>query len=75
MRLLLVSGLLALLTGCVSVGSTHVLFTPIGVLALHSFKRPEARRDTDEVDVVAAARNPLSTASIATAEPSGSRPQ
>lgn len=45
MRLSLMSAVLVLLTGCVSVGSTDVLFTPIGVLALHSFKPPEPQRE------------------------------
>jgi hypothetical protein len=53
LRLSIASVLLALLTGCVSVGGTDVLFTPIGVLALHSFKPPEPPRDT-----VAAAASP-----------------
>jgi hypothetical protein len=46
LRLSLVSALLVSLTGCVSVGSTDVLFTPIGVVALHSFKLPEPQRET-----------------------------
>jgi hypothetical protein len=46
LRLSLVSALLVTLTGCVSVGSTDVLFTPIGVVALHSFKPPEPERET-----------------------------
>jgi hypothetical protein len=46
LRLSLVSALLVTLTGCVSVGSTDVLFTPIGVVGLHSFKLPEPQRET-----------------------------
>ena len=42
------SGLLALLAGCVSVGSTDVLLTPIGVVGLHSFKPPQQQPARDE---------------------------
>jgi hypothetical protein len=48
LRLLMVSGLLALLAGCVSVGSTDVLLTPIGVVGLHSFKPPAQQQPRDE---------------------------
>ncbi|HEY7379116.1 MAG TPA: hypothetical protein VH542_10565 [Steroidobacteraceae bacterium] len=48
LRLLIASGLLASLAGCVSVGSTDVLLTPIGVVALHSFKPPAQRQVRDE---------------------------
>ena len=48
LRLLMASGLLALLAGCVSVGNTGVLVTPVGVVALHSFKPPEQQQARDE---------------------------
>jgi hypothetical protein len=56
----MVSGLLALLAGCVSVGGTDVLVTPIGVVALHSFKPPQQPQPRD--DAVAANRDGRMTA-------------
>ena len=64
LRLTLASVLLVSLTGCVSVGSTDVLFTPIGVVALHSFKPPEPPRDTVASTTTAVDPGRLVTASV-----------
>ena len=56
-RLFLAASLLALLSGCVSLGNnTALLFTPIGVIGAHSFAPVESQRDT-----VAAAQNRSAT--------------
>jgi hypothetical protein len=53
LRLFLAASLLALLSGCVTIGSnTGLLITPFGVIGAHSFAPPEPQSDT-----VAAAQN------------------
>lgn len=53
LRLFLAASLLALFSGCVSLGNnTALLITPIGVIGAHSFAPVESPRDT-----VAAAQN------------------
>jgi len=48
LRLLIVSCLIAPLTGCVSLGATDLLVTPIAVFGVHSFAPPSrATEDTD----------------------------
>lgn len=42
--------LLAMLTGCVRLGSTNLLVTPVGVVGVHSFA-PSAPRFPDAVSV------------------------
>ncbi len=67
LRLSLVSTVLVLLTGCVSVGSTDVLFTPIGVVALHSFKPPERPQVAAAVLPQPASTSPADTGSLVVA--------
>ena len=61
LRLFLVASLLALLSGCVSLGNnTGLLFTPFGVIGAHSFAPPQPQRDRDIVadrDTVATAQD------------------
>ncbi|HKE43239.1 MAG TPA: hypothetical protein VKB41_01755 [Steroidobacteraceae bacterium] len=59
LRLLIASGLLALLTGCVSVGGTDVLITPLGVVALHSFKPPQSQPQPDKTVAANDVRQPV----------------
>ena len=57
LRLFFAASLLALLSGCVTLGNqTGLLITPFGVIGAHSFAPPESQRDT-----VAAAQNPPAT--------------
>lgn len=67
LRLSLVSAVLVLLTGCVSVGSTDVLFTPIGVVALHSFKPPERPQVAAAALPQPASTSPADTGSLVVA--------
>lgn len=39
-RLVIASCLVAVLTGCVRLGSTNLLLTPVGVVGVHSFEPP-----------------------------------
>jgi hypothetical protein len=65
LRLTLAALLLVLLAGCVSVGDTDVLFTPIGVVALHSFKPPAPPESPP--DVVASTTTLQDSGSLVTA--------
>jgi hypothetical protein len=54
---LLLSALCICLAGCINLPQTKALITPAGVIGVHSFAPPEAKRSTDFEQRIAQQRN------------------